>query len=751
MIFRAILLFFWLGVSLCFSTSSFAQVQKDTIRSWGKNQLRYRDGIWLVTDKKGNVASTLRFTGVETIKTNPKSKPLFLLSDNGSIALADHRGRVLTAHQFTRIDVFSPLLLSYQTVESGPLQGLVDLKGQILQPAIYSYFLHDSMMNGIRTYKPSDDTEPSQGLISFEGKILLQPKYKHLHFRDAFIIPETPDGKKGWFDIAAQRLLLPASMDSIGPLIDGYARVKVFENWGVINSKGQIILPLHYQSLFLVGNGRVLATTHPGWITSSSDTLFYKEVYPLGEHYYRIQGAKGSYLLNERGDTLSGPWESIGHLQEGSFWIHHQGQIFRIDTLGLRFKEPAYISLTQIGHNIQIGAVQGGGFRLLTASGKALIDATFIRWKQAKDGSLWLQSGLKWKLYNFDSNRLVGPFVEQPGEPCHGGYRVQVGSGTGIIDQWGKWLTGPVWKADEWIDWLKGDEILIRWGETYTIQDGNGCINALTYADSAYVSGSLVAFRLRGYWGLANEEGKVVFPAQARKINFLDSLNLWQLQNDTAYGVMDRDGCFITSFARWFDSLGTTTAPFTVIKKQARFGMIDPEGRLRISNRYEDLRPFKDGRAAFKIAGKWGFIDLSESIVIQPEYDSVDNFFGDVARVWINGYSTLIQVEGKTLIDSITIPVSQHWGYWKIQRNGKQGIIDANGKRILPAIYDDISVISPLRIVVKKGVQWGLTDEKGSWILTPDQYAIIMSANGIDEISALPPLDYSFTFGEIEK
>lgn len=137
--------------------------------------------------------------------------------------------------------------------------------------------------------------------------------------------------------------------------------------------------------------------------------------------------------------------------------------------------------------------------------------------------------------------------------------------------------------------------------------------------------------------------------------------------------------------------------------------------------------------------------------MIQPEYDSVENFYGQVARVWSKGYSALIQIAGNVLTDSLTTPIDLNLGYWKIKKNGKLGIIDANGKRILPAIYDDISVISPLRIAAKKGVQWGLTDEKGSWILTPDQYAIIMSANGIDGISALPPLDYSFTFGKIEK
>ena len=64
----------------------------------------------------------------------------------------------------------------------------------------------------------------------------------------------------------------------------------------------------------------------------------------------------------------------------------------------------------------------------------------------------------------------------------------------------------------------------------------------------------------------------------------------------------------------------------TVVKKGNQWFFIDKNGKNKSDETYEDARPYKNQLAAVKMNGHWGYVDTSEKIVIQPEFDDAGDF-----------------------------------------------------------------------------------------------------------------------------
>jgi hypothetical protein len=70
----------------------------------------------------------------------------------------------------------------------------------------------------------------------------------------------------------------------------------------------------------------------------------------------------------------------------------------------------------------------------------------------------------------------------------------------------------------------------------------------------------------------------------------------------------------------------------------------------RIAKRYEAAMPFHNGLASVQVEGRWGYIDRSGELVIQPIYTGAASFYGDLAEVWVNEAAGIIDRRGRTII-----------------------------------------------------------------------------------------------------
>jgi hypothetical protein len=145
------------------------------------------------------------------------------------------------------------------------------------------------------------------------------------------------------------------------------------------------------------------------------------------------------------------------------------------------------------------------------------------------------------------------------------------------------------------------------------------------------------------------------------------------------------------------EKIFTESEGLRAIHKDGKYGFIDEAGRLRIANRYEDVKHFSDGLAAIRIREKWGFIDHLEKLVVQPVYDWVGNFD--------NGHAI-------------------------VKKDNQYGLIDGNGKVVLPIRYDEIFLNEYNRFVLRQGSQYGLTDSSGTILIQPKHDELEDTGNG---------------------
>jgi hypothetical protein len=150
------------------------------------------------------------------------------------------------------------------------------------------------------------------------------------------------------------------------------------------------------------------------------------------------------------------------------------------------------------------------------------------------------------------------------------------------------------------------------------------------------------------------------------------------------------------------------------IRKDGRYGFIDNRGRLRIANRYEDVRDFSQGLAAVKIRGRWGFINHHDNIAIQPVYDEVSLFTNDVAKVRQRNLFGLVDKTGRLVVpvryDSLVALPGKRF---MVLQNNLWGLVDNSGNIIIQAKYDALTDLNNGYVIVARNSKFGLLTLEG--------------------------------------
>jgi hypothetical protein len=200
-------------------------------------------------------------------------------------------------------------------------------------------------------------------------------------------------------------------------------------------------------------------------------------------------------------------------------------------------------------------------------------------------------------------------------------------------------------------------------------------------------------------------------PIDVRENHFIESVSTggtW---------VVDFDGRIVSRQlppSEPTEKIFTATEGLRGIKKNGRYGFIDDQGRLRIANRYEDIKPFTEGLAAIKIRNKWGFINRDEKIIIQPAYEDVTAFERGYSMIKQNGLYGLLTREGK-----VVLPARYHAvqildnGRLLLTTNGLQGLADQHGNVLLHPKYNSVTDLDNGHVIVQQEGKFGLVTLQG--------------------------------------
>ncbi|MFN7853799.1 MAG: WG repeat-containing protein [Dolichospermum sp.] len=156
------------------------------------------------------------------------------------------------------------------------------------------------------------------------------------------------------------------------------------------------------------------------------------------------------------------------------------------------------------------------------------------------------------------------------------------------------------------------------------------------------------------------------------------------------------------------------------IKIGDKYGYIDQTGRVVIQPQFEEADNFSEGIASVMIDEKWGYIGKSGQFVIPPQFDCAWDFSEGLAMVTIDNKWGYIAKSGQFVISP---QFEEAWdfseGLARVMIDEKWGYINKNGKLIIPPQFDIAADFSEslARVMIDK--IWGYIGKSGQFIIPP--------------------------------
>ena len=162
---------------------------------------------------------------------------------------------------------------------------------------------------------------------------------------------------------------------------------------------------------------------------------------------------------------------------------------------------------------------------------------------------------------------------------------------------------------------------------------------------------SLIIAKSDDGFGVLNLKGDTVFP-------FIFDNQFISCNSKTGNGQINGK-LYLLDFAKRtktltnFDKISYFSEGFAAVKRDNKYGFINESGKIIIEPIFQEVWPFNHGLSAVKINYQWGFIDTTGKFIVDPKYDETqgfDSFNGKYAIVVKNKKYGLIDRSSKFII-----------------------------------------------------------------------------------------------------
>ncbi len=158
-------------------------------------------------------------------------------------------------------------------------------------------------------------------------------------------------------------------------------------------------------------------------------------------------------------------------------------------------------------------------------------------------------------------------------------------------------------------------------------------------------------------------------------------------------------------------------SPLLPVKVDGKWGYIDKTGQVVIQPQFDEAKIFSEGLTAVRIGSKWGYINQTGQVIIQPQFDYASRFEEGLALVLINKKGGYINQKGEVVIQPQFDALGPFAEGLAVVKIGKQyGYIDQNGKVIIQPLFDLALDFSEGIASVKLGKNWRYIDKTGKFI-----------------------------------
>lgn len=268
----------------------------------------------------------------------------------------------------------------------------------------------------------------------------------------------------------------------------------------------------------------------------------------------------------------------------------------------------------------------------------------------------------------------------------------------------------------------EGLSLVSKFGKYGYVDKGNQIVVPLIYdAGFDFEQGRAIVEK-DGKSGIIDRTGKLLFPIDFEDIGqFSDGLIY--ATRDSIYAYYDKYG--VQRFDSVFQEAFSFVDGMALVQVRGKQTYIDLEGNYIIPPIYEQLSKFTDSLFIFEEDEYFGLVHRNGKVIVAAKYDEIGKLNNQRAIVLLDGkigYINELGVEAiKPTFEEFPnfMDNGRFFGkYAKVRLKNKYGIIDQNGKWVVPASYLDLGEVSTM-IAFTKGKSWGYIDLQNKVIHAP--------------------------------
>lgn len=539
-----------------------------------------------------------------------------------------------------------------------------------------------------------------------------------------------------------KRQFISATYDEINGYSENYSVVKKDNQYGFIDTSGQVKIPLIYNEVFYFKGGTAHAIKNDtagqlskeGTFIPIPHSYYTQKMNINATHIFFRKEQQHGIVNTQTGDTILPPKYHVEFDKDKYlFAIYNsakkQSWIDRKAQLVVPF-EYDYISPFQN----QVAVVhQGGKKGVINKKGKLITPLVYDAIRPLCEGILAVTQNGKSGLID-DSGKRTTPLVYDRIIDCKLGAIEMVKNGkVGLLDYTGKEVTSFEYDAIQTSTNLKNAAVVVK---KVKEQYQYGIIHKTTKEVTPIIYDQIlpinaftehVKVRKGNNWGVIHINGQVIVPCQYYMVNHYENGHIFVAERDTvAAGIIQRMGVYNFLGEQFipcqYHNISHYKDDYFFVSNNNKIGILNNRNEIIIPIIYDQLQPknkySKNPLFLVKSGDKKGILNEQLEWILPPEYDWItleENHF----IVSKNDKSGWLDLEGNVLIPLIydRIGKKTEQGLIAVWKDNKTGFIDAKGNTIVPVVYNSIGYYNDGLYQLKKEGKFGVVDTTGNIIV----------------------------------
>lgn len=375
----------------------------------------------------------------------------------------------------------------------------------------------------------------------------------------------------------------------------------------------------------------------------------------------------------------------------------------------------------------------------------------------------------KWGLLDSKNNVVVDAIYSYIGEYCNG-FAI-VGNGKDDEIQYFIQNSGHSYKTKVGLIDTLGEIVLpIEYDSIRRFENGLYCVNkrdqlrilsnnlSVIFESSDYGVGSmidnLIVFYQKpknstivycGCYGLMDVWGNILIPSnyfekiEAFKDGFYKVIyHKDRYVGSSHLGIINNRGTLLyeSSYLEDIEYLGNglfKTSGFCCTDRDSGYidyNIINVQGKEMFDKDYKQILSLDDGNYSIEDCSGWGLADHMGKVIVYPVYRNEIKYEKGYSEIQLKTGDSINRInrQGNVIVkngeEDVLLPTRYYWGTIYVnnvslvrsKKTGYIGVIDLEGKEILPALFKSVELLADNTLLVRQGDCYGIYDLSGNCI-----------------------------------